>query len=387
MIAGVLLLVPLLGEQRSFSQQGNEILAEMPIERFIPYGHTLNVPDLGIDTAAQVLFFTDSNNRALVFYDLQRNVTKNVEIGPSPHTIAVNSATGKAYVTSSCNCPAGLAVTVIDYSKGVESAKVQDTIASASRPAAPIALNPDTGRVYVGSDSNSIVVIDGSNNKVVGRIEGVNNVQGIDVNPKTNEVYAIDDGATLYKIGGTTNKVVGNITIGLPEGVQANGSIIKAIAVNPNTNVVYVINAIKPGPSLPNEGISIPTGYLAAINGTSNTIISSNITRLNSFNFDLGVNPSTNTIYVLGNGEIIKVNDMTNDVVRRDYFPDLKEGIRHFVIDESMNKLYLQGQTGVFQVLDNRVEAPEFHDFVMLVPALAIAAAVTLARLSRKKVY
>jgi hypothetical protein len=200
-------------------------------------------------------------------------------------------------------------------------------------------------------------------------------------------VYAIDDGATLYKIDGATNKVVGNITIGLPEGVQATGNILKAIAMNPNTNVVYVINAIKPGPSSPNQGISIPTGYLAAINGTSNTIIGSNITRLNSFNFDLGVNPSTNTIYALGNGGgIVKVDGLTNNVVRRDYFPDLEEYIRQLEVDESTNKLYLRGQTGVFQVSDNKMNAPEFHDFVMLVPALAIAAAVALARLSRKRI-
>ncbi|UVS69756.1 YncE family protein [Nitrososphaera viennensis] len=385
-IMGILLFAPyLLEAQHSFGQQqdGNETFMEMPIERFIPYGNnTLNVHDIGIDTSRQILFFTDSDNRALVLYDLRNNITKSVEIGPYPYAVAVNSTTDKAYVMHACNCPAGLDVTVVDYSKGIESARVEDTVVGVSRYAAPIALNPNTGRVYVGSGSGSLTVIDGSNNnEIVGRIGKSINVQGIDVNPKTNEVYVIDNATTLYKIDGATNKVVGNVTIGLPpDEVNATGNILKAIAVNPDTNVVYVINQILYGSRSPNEGVSFSTGYLVAVNGTSNAIISPDITKSSLY---LTINSNTNTIYVMSGGGIVEVDGLSNDVVLRGYVPNLEEYISHLVVDESTNKLYLQGQTGIFQVSDNdnKVNAPEFHNyFVMLVPALAITAAVILTR-------
>jgi hypothetical protein len=392
-VMGILLFVPLLGVQHSFSQQNDEVLlSEMPVERFIPFDDTSNVQDIGIDTSRQILLYLDVDNRALTLYDLRNNLTKSMEIGPYPHAIAVNSVLGKAYVTSSCTCPEGLDLNVIGYSRGIESAKVEGAITGVSKIGAPIALNPNTSRVYVGSGSTAITVVEGANHdEVIGKITGVE-IQGIAVNPKTNEIYAIDNATTLYKIDGATNKIVDNVTISLPPsevGSIGDRSILKAIAVNPNTNVAYVINQVLPRPSSPNEGVSIPVAYLAAVNGTSNTVINSNITRLSGSNFDLAIDPNANTVYVLSSGgrEIIEVGGLSNNVVRRDYFPALEESISHLVIDENAKNLYLQGQTGIFKVQDNKTDAPEFHDLMMLVPALAITAAVIITRRQRKKGY
>ena len=54
------------------------------------------------------------------------------------------------------------------------------------------------------------------------------------VNPKTNMVYVVNYGSdTTSIIDGTTNKVVSNVTVGTgPNGVD----------VNPNTNMLYVAN-------------------------------------------------------------------------------------------------------------------------------------------------
>ncbi|AIF84286.1 hypothetical protein NTE_02232 [Candidatus Nitrososphaera evergladensis SR1] len=401
-VFGILLFALLSGVRPSFGQQqdDDQNFANISAERVISLGHTFSALDIGIDLSGQILFLTDRSNRTLVLYDLENNVTKSIDVEHYTSMVAVDSATKKAYVTNGCDCPAAHDVTVIDYSKGVGSAKVEATITNVSKRASPIAINDDTGKIYVGSSSNALTVIDGTTNKVVGTIgEGRINVSGIDINPKTNQVYVIDNSTTLYKIDGATNKILGNIMIGLPssapkeggnEGDSSKGRLIPtAIAVNPNTNVVYVINQKVPKPiPLGEEAPLFNTAYLVAVNGTSNTIINPNIATLNSIDFDIAVNNDTNTVYVLGlrNTGLIKVDGTTNSVSLEQDFSDLKDSFRHVVVDESTNKFYLSGRTGIFEVSENnnKANAPEFRDFVMLIPALAIAAAVITTRLLRE---
>ena len=319
-----------------------------------------------------------------MIFDLRENRTVNVKTGAHPYALAINSATSKASVTHACNCPEGLGITVIDFSGGVESAKVEKVIDGVGRYAAPIALNPDTNVVYVGSDSNSITIIDGSSNEMVGKIEGFY-AKDMDVNPKTNTLYAIDGGKTLYKIDGSTNRIVANITVSeYPKEIRAIDNRLVELAVNPNTNVVYLVNGLVIPPPAPNEGFPSPVAYLVAVNGTSNTAINSNITRLGSITYDISVNPAANRIYVSGDHEGLAVLDGQTSEVAHHYYFAVEEGIRGLAIDSQTNKIYLQGQTGIFVVTDIKVDVPEFENFVMLIPAAAVAAAILGVRMYKK---
>jgi len=75
-------------------------------------------------------------------------------------------------------------------------------------------------------------VIDGKTNKVIGNVKVGNTPSAVAVNPNTNMVYVTNyyDNTTSV-IDGKTNKVIGNVTV---------GSAPSALAVNPNTNMVYV---------------------------------------------------------------------------------------------------------------------------------------------------
>ncbi len=119
------------------------------------------------------------------------------------------------------------------------------------------------------------------------------NPAGVAVNPNTNTIYVANQGDnTISVIDGATNTVVDTI----PAGANSNG-----VAVNPNTNTIYVAN----------QG----DNTISVIDGATNTVVDTIPVGVSPF--QVSVNPSTNTVYVpnLFSNTVSVIDGATNTVV------------------------------------------------------------------------
>jgi uncharacterized protein len=142
----------------------------------------------------------------------------------SPHAVAANPKTSKAYAVNSSSGT----VTVID-----SAANSTRAVRVGSRPVA-IAVNPVTNKIYVGNTgSGTVSVIDGATDTVTQTVEVGALPYVVAANPATNKIYVSKTFSnTMTVIDGLTNA-----TSSLKAGIQAD-----AIAVNPVTNKIYLTN-------------------------------------------------------------------------------------------------------------------------------------------------
>ena len=142
-----------------------------------------------------------------------------------------------------------------------------------------MAVNPSTNTVYVAnSGSNSVSVIDGSNNTVTATVSVPLGPVGVAVNPSTNTVYVTkyyDN--TVSVIDGSNNTVTATVSVGLGP---------YWVAVSPSTNTVYVTN--------------FNDNTVLVIDGSTNTVTATN--SVGSVPVGVAVNPSTKTVYVANSG-------------------------------------------------------------------------------------
>lgn len=113
------------------------------------------------------------------------------------------------------------------------------------------------------------------------------------VNPQTNTIYVANfDGGNVAVISGQTNTVVTTVSVPLnPD----------AIGINPQTNTIYVTNA-------GNNTVSV-------INGQTNTVVTT--VPVGALPSGVAVNPQTNTIYVanFGDNTLSVISGQANTVV------------------------------------------------------------------------
>jgi YVTN family beta-propeller protein len=168
-----------------------------------------------------------------------------------------------------------------------------------------IAVNPETDMVYVsGGGSDTVTVINGATNSIVGTVSVSGYASGIAVDTSTGMVYVANElQASLTVIDGATNTVVD--VVSLPMTAPAY------VAVNSNTDTVYVLGH-------PDQ--------LAVVNAASDTVTSS-FTIGNVFNVGwIAVNPVTNTIYVAatahynGQGMLTVISGVTDTVTQQILF-------------------------------------------------------------------
>jgi YVTN family beta-propeller protein len=161
-----------------------------------------------------------------------------------------------------------------------------------------IDVNPNTNLIYVANGgSDYISVINGSLNKVIANItssskEPFQDLRQVAVNPITNIVYAVGEGdKAVYVINGSTNREVYRIPLEeYPHDV----------AVNPNTNKIYVTFDKTTFNKAFNKGsITKSTGFVAVIDGTDNNV--TNNIQVGTSPSAIAVNPNTNMVYVADN--------------------------------------------------------------------------------------
>ena len=206
-------------------------------------------------------------------------IVATITVGKGPAGIGVDPVAQKVYVVNSLG--GSNSVSVINASDD----NVTNTIGVGLEPLG-IALNPNTKMIYVADFGESkISVINSTNNHLVANVTVGFQPGKIAINTKTNMIYAIQQGVndhTISVINGTTNQLVKSIDFG---SVDTTG-----IAVNENKNLVFVTYRINPG------GNTTWLGEVSAIDGKTNTIIKTIKVGLGPT--DIAINPKTNMIYV-----------------------------------------------------------------------------------------
>ncbi|HJT09865.1 MAG TPA: YncE family protein, partial [Candidatus Nitrosotalea sp.] len=159
-----------------------------------------------------------------------------------------------------------------------------------------VVVNTDTNRIYVANRvSDTVSVIDGNTDARIADIPTNGMPIWMAVNPNTNRIYVteasiLDDkhNDTLLVIDGASNDKIAEIQT----------TIASQIAINQKTNLVYVIGYEN------GTGVN-PNGTLYVIDGNSNTKIAQSQAGMNPFG--IAVDSDTNRIYIL-NRNIHHVN-------------------------------------------------------------------------------
>ena len=221
---------------------------------------------IAVDTATGEAYVVDSG---LTVIDGSTHSTSTVPVGSSPVAVAVDAVTNKVYVANS----GGNSVTVVD---GATKATTDVPL-----PASPqaVAVNPVTGKVYV-AEVGGITVIDeatlATTTVSAGTIAGP---MGIAVNTVTNRIY-LGDGLSrgLLVMDGASN-----VLTSIPGAAVGTAGNAPHLVINEAANVIYAPGA---GP---------PYG-IYAVDGATNAVHEFSASPVLQ-NLDLALNPATGTLY------------------------------------------------------------------------------------------
>ncbi len=209
-------------------------------------------------------------------------VTATVPAGTMPTGVAVNSRSGKVYVTNNGSS----SVTVIQGS----TSSVVATVTVGPHPVLDAA-DPDNNRIYVGDDLG-VSVINGRTDTLDTTFSVGPGNSGIGVDPATHTLYvAKTSRGQVLAINARTGSVSATISVGrFPGGV----------AVDPVTDTVYVANTVD--------------GTISVIDGKTNAVTTT-IPVTGTPNL-LAVNSGTDTVYSPEfNGDTISVIDGSTNAV------------------------------------------------------------------------
>jgi YVTN family beta-propeller protein len=262
------------------------------------YPLPLGANAFAINPATNLIYVADSRGNALLVFDGNLegpNIPPvlSVPVGTSPQHVAVNSLTNKIYVGNIVSRD----VTVVDGKTDATATIPLD------RSPAGIAVNPANNKVYFvepfyvyGANgeqlyNSEMTVIDGNDNSsVILTIDGLPD-GFVAVNPNTNNVYV---SSYSQNVDGTFNP--GTVTViygNNNEATVTSGTYPDAIAVDPATNRIYVTNWELTGYNNDN-----PVGDVTIIDGRDNSAGSVGV---GSLPIAVAVNPFTHKAYVANN--------------------------------------------------------------------------------------
>ena len=228
-----------------------------------PSSGLINPRAIVFNPATGKVYAVDTNGGAVQIYSDADKQMHRVVVGAGPVSIAVNSANGMAYVANSSDGT----VSVLDG----KSDAVIATVPIGSHPYS-IAANPSTGKVYATHTfGDQLSVLDGATNTASAIKTGSSDL--IAINARTGAIYLLGYGGPVKVFDSVTQKLterpVGKHAWGLtlndatgavyvtrienmdiaeigPDSpnprVLSAGAIPCAIAVNPQTNQLYVAN-------------------------------------------------------------------------------------------------------------------------------------------------
>lgn len=200
-----------------------------PIPTVPPLSWDAHPKGLAVNENTHRLFVADRTANAVHIFDLVHGVRlATVPVGRQPFGVAVNAATGKAYVANFLDGT----LSVIDEA----SATVVKTIAFApyGEPV-HVAVNPVTNRVYAAlHQGGRLAVIDGADNTLLMMVDVGAGAFGVAADPVLNRVYVSCRDARLIRVvDGATGAVLSDMTI-FPGGEPY------ALEVDPGLRKLYV---------------------------------------------------------------------------------------------------------------------------------------------------
>ena len=282
---------------------------------------------IAVNSATNKIYAANAISGDVTVIDGGTNATVTVSAGISPRAVAVNAVTNNIYVANAGSND----VTVIN---GFTNKAIQ--VAAGSFPSA-LAVNEKTNTIYILNYlSKSVTVVEGATNRATttinlptspGHAGGLNRIihTGIAINPRTNMIYVVtDDSDTVSVIDGATHAVTSIST----------GKEPVAVAVNEETNKIYVASRS------PHTA-----GTVTVIDGATNK--AATITT-GSPPHALAVNPVTNKIYVANEGTN-QISAMDGTTSAATMIALCGPGFVAVAIDPVMDKIY------VTNTVDNKV--------------------------------
>jgi YVTN family beta-propeller protein len=247
-------------------------------------------------------------------------------LGTGPSGIAVNELTNRIYVVNS----ASDSISMIDGSDNV----VIDTISIGSIPFG-VTINPSRNLIYaINWYSDSISVIDGESNRIIGNIEAGSVPFGIDINTVTGRIYVLDTYSNSILVFDDQNNV-------LLRKIKLEPGLI-GIAVNSATNKIYVTNSITNTVTILNGDIG-ETEKLLSIQSPER----------------IAVNSATNKIYVTSSetNTATVIDGSEASVIRTLAIPERPLGI---AVNSATNKIYVtSADENIAVVLDGNKDIIE----------------------------
>jgi len=264
------------------------------------------------------VYAVDPYGGAVVVFDAARQASSRIAVGASPVAIAVNEATNRIYVA---NAGAGT-VSVVDG----ESNAVTANVKVGDRPYA-IAANPATNKIYVSvAFGDAITVIDGATNSTTAGKIG--NADSIAIDAKLDKVFLAGYEDTNLTLVDASPKVVGKVAAGIH---------LWGLAVNEGTHTLY---ATRSG-----------NAELVALDEVSGTM---KIVPVGRIPCVVAVNPTTNMIYVVNHGDdtVTVVDGNQNVPVATLPVGSRPQGI---ALDSVRNLVYVANKHGAsVSVIDGR---------------------------------
>lgn len=233
----------------------------IPVGRF-PY-------HVAINSVTNKVYVVNNGSNTVTIIDGDTGFTTTVPTGLTPAFVAINSATNKIYVTSLFSTYHF--VTIIDGNNN-NSTKLINAGSSQNS----IAINPETGLVYVALiPLSQILVIDGNSDTVLARVATGTQPVDIAINQRTNKIYVACTGSTpnLTIIDGENNSAI----------TAVSGTKFVSVDVDPEMNRIFA------------AFFTNTEGGVIVLDGTD---LSTTPVAISTFPSEVAVNPITSNAYV-----------------------------------------------------------------------------------------
>ncbi|HEX4020256.1 MAG TPA: MBG domain-containing protein [Acidobacteriaceae bacterium] len=257
---------------------------------------------VAINTVTNTIYVANSGGTTVSVIDGGSNsVVASPNVGTSPGSIAANPVTNTIYVANSGSAN----VSVINGANNTVAA----TPAVGTNPYA-VAVDSLTNEIFVlnqGVAGGSVSVVDGSSNSVVTTSPVGTTPVALALNPATNHAYIANSGSSSVSIlAGSTN------TTGPPASVPSRGA---PIVVNPITGIVYASSGYDPVANAGDITAFKPDGSAFPCNGSTQTTCTLPYAVGAQGPIALAVNVATNQIIAANaDGSITVVDGATNSI-------------------------------------------------------------------------
>ncbi|MFE3765562.1 prepilin-type N-terminal cleavage/methylation domain-containing protein [Streptomyces sp. NPDC059104] len=177
-----------------------------------------------------------------------------IPVGTTPADITVDEKANRVYVVAST--PTTSNVTVIDGKTDTpigSPVDVSGAVSSASR----IAVNPETGQVYVGG-TNGVAIIDTANANQVTKVDGFSTaVAGLAVSPENGEVYIGGGGVGISEVFYIAPGASSALSIPFPSGASGTATAANGMdfSFDPARHAVYFTKSGTGNGTSPNTGL------------------------------------------------------------------------------------------------------------------------------------